>query len=106
VVLRCSKSTGSLFQGILISDFFSAYNGITAMAKQKCLCHIFTDWPGLTSALKALNGKASAKKLSHFLKDAIKLHKHVKELTEEEFAVKKANLHQRLKDIYQTNLHG
>jgi transposase len=95
------KVLGSLFQGILISDFFSAYNCIAAMAKQKCFCHIFTALAKSDIRSKSAEWKSFRKKLSRFLKDAIKLHQHVKEHPEEEFAIKKANLHQRLKDIYQ-----
>ena len=92
---------GSLFQGILISDFFSAYNCITAMAKQKCFSHIFTALAKSDIRTKSAEWKSFRKKLSRFLKDAIKLHQHVKEQPEEQFAKQKANLHQRLKDIYQ-----
>jgi transposase len=95
------KVLGSLFQGILISDFFSAYNCIAAMAKQKCFSHIFTALAKSDIRTKSAEWKGFRKKLSRFLKDAIKLHQHVKEQSEEEFAIKKANLHQRLKDIYQ-----
>jgi transposase len=95
------KVLGSLFQGILISDFFSAYNCMAAMAKQKCFSHIFTALAKSDIRTKSAEWKSFRKKLSRFLKDAIKLHQHIKELPEEEFAKKKANLHQRLKDIYQ-----
>lgn len=94
------KVLGSLFNGILISDFFGAYNSLIAMAKQKCFSHIFTDLARADVRTKSSEWKSFRKKLSRFLKDAIKLHKNIKELCEDEFAQKKQKLHQRLKDIY------
>ncbi|MGH7261906.1 MAG: IS66 family transposase, partial [Nitrospiraceae bacterium] len=34
---------GLLFPGILITDFWGAYNAIEALAKQKCFFHLFTE---------------------------------------------------------------
>lgn len=94
------KVLGSLFNGILISDFFGAYNAIIAMAKQKCFSHIFTALARAEIRTKSAEWKSFHKRLRRFLKDAIKVHKNIKELGEEELAKNKQNLHQRLTDIY------
>jgi hypothetical protein len=49
---------GNLFNGILISDFFNAYNCIQAMAKQKISVISYPIWLDQTVALKVLNGRA------------------------------------------------
>jgi transposase len=94
------KVLGSLFSGILISDFYSAYNSLVAMAKQKCFSHIFTDMARTDIRTQSVEWKSFRKKLSRFLKDAIKVHKHIKERGEDEWAQQKQKLHQRLRDIY------
>jgi len=91
---------GSFFQGIVISDFFSAYNCIEAMAKQKCFSHIFTDLAKTDVRTKSDEWKRFRKNVKRFLKDAIKLHKHIKELDKDELTRKKQQLYQRLTDIY------
>ena len=37
------KFLGILFNGILICDFWGAYNKINALAKQRCFYHLFTE---------------------------------------------------------------
>ena len=37
------KFLGILFKGILICDFWGAYNKISALAKQRCFYHLFTE---------------------------------------------------------------
>ncbi len=34
---------GTLFGGILITDFWGAYNAIETLAKQRCYFHMFTE---------------------------------------------------------------
>lgn len=97
------KVLGKLFNGILISDFFGAYNSIVAFAKQKCLCHIFTDLARTEARNQSDEWKRFAKKLKRFLKDAIRLHKNINELSEEKLARRINRLHDRLKEIYRHN---
>lgn len=66
---------GKEYKGTLISDFLSAYNKITAKAKQKCLAHILRD---LKKVLKYWQDDEEVvrycKKLKNILEDGIKLH--------------------------------
>lgn len=94
------KVLGNLFNGILISDFFSAYNCMQAMAKQKCFSHIFTYLARSDIRTSSSEWKSFRKTVSQFLKDAIDLHKNVKELDETKFSQEKQKLYTRLKDIY------
>ena len=94
------KVLGHFFQGILISDFFSAYNCLIAMAKQKCFSHLFTELAKVDVRNKSDQWKKFRKKLSRFLKDAIRVHKNIKELDEKQLADNKNQLHKRLQEMY------
>jgi len=64
---------GLLFKGILICDFWGAYNKISALAKQRCFYHLFTELVKVDKRNGSANWKAFRKKLSRLMKDAIRL---------------------------------
>ena len=64
---------GLLFNGILICDFWGAYNKISALAKQRCFYHLFTELLKVDIHNHAPSWKAFRKKLSRLLKDALQL---------------------------------
>jgi len=49
---------GSLFKGILICDFWGAYNKISALAKQRCFYHLFTELAKVDKSNKSSSWKA------------------------------------------------
>lgn len=65
---------GALFKGILITDFWGAYNMVGALAKQKCFYHLFTALVKTDKTNKSRQWKAFRKKLGRLLRDAIRLH--------------------------------
>lgn len=67
------KVLGCLFQGILITDFWGAYNRIAALAKQRCFYHLFTELVKVDKKNSSKSWKAFRKKLSRLLRDAIRL---------------------------------
>ena len=67
------KVLGRIFQGILICDFWGAYNKISALAKQRCFYHLFTELVKIDQHNTSAGWKAFRKKLSRLLKDAIRL---------------------------------
>lgn len=67
------KFLGTMFQGILICDFWGAYNKIKALAKQRCLYHLFTELAKVDKHNASPDWKAFRKRLSRLLKDAIRL---------------------------------
>jgi hypothetical protein len=74
------KMIGSKYKGVLISDFLSAYNKISAKAKQRCLVHILRDldkvmeyWHDDPEVLRY------SKRLKKIFEDAIKLYKEYKD---------------------------
>lgn len=67
------KVLGKIFDGILICDFYGAYNKMSALAKQRCFYHLFTELAKVDKSNKADNWKTFRKKLIRLLKDAVRL---------------------------------
>lgn len=75
------KILGESYEGILISDFLSAYNKILTKAKQRCLVHLLRD---LKKVIKAHTEEDDeilkyCSRLKHILTEAINLYKDYKE---------------------------
>jgi hypothetical protein len=95
------KILGDKYDGVLISDFLSAYNKITTKAKQRCLVHIFRDldkvieyWSGDKEVLRYCT------RLSKIFKDAISLCKEYKDKEwDEGYYSRRAHLNDALKDF-------
>jgi hypothetical protein len=64
---------GELFSGILVCDFWGAYNKISALAKQRCFFHLFTELVKVDKSNRSLAWKAFRKTLTRLLKDAVRL---------------------------------
>jgi len=88
------------FAGVLVTDFWGAYNAVVCAAKQKCLPHLLRDlkrtahyhnpggdWPEFSKQLKRL------------IRDSIRLSKRRGELSAERFASRRQRLQQRLHDL-------
>jgi hypothetical protein len=95
------NTLGKSYDGVLISDFLSAYNKIDAKAKQRCLVHIFRDldkvieyWSNDKEVLRYCN------RLTKIFKDAISLYKEYKDKEWDElYYTKRARLNDTLKDF-------
>jgi hypothetical protein len=88
------------FAGVLVTDFWSAYNAVVCAHKQKCLPHLLRDikrtqhyhrpggdWPAFSKQLKRL------------IRDAIRLSKRRRELPAERFASRRRRLEGRLQEL-------
>ena len=64
---------GLLFKGILICDFWGAYNKISTLATQRCFYHLFTELVKVDKHNGSEHWKAFRKRLSRLMKDAIRL---------------------------------
>ena len=87
---------GRVFQGILICDFWGAYNKISALAKQRCFYHLFSELVKVDQHNPAAGWKAFRKRLSRLLKDAIRLADRRKQLRVQVFKRRKERLYARL----------
>jgi transposase len=87
------------FQGILVTDFWGAYNAIACMAKQKCIPHLLRELLRVDKYEK--HGKVwacFAKKLRRLLRDAMRLSKH-SERTAPDYASKRERIGMRLQEL-------
>jgi hypothetical protein len=87
---------GRFFQGILICDFWGAYNKIGALAKQRCFYHLFTELVKVDQHNTSSGWKAFRKKLSRLLKDAVRLSEKRNQVRPEIYHRLKQRLDRRL----------
>lgn len=89
---------GKIFQGILICDFWGAYNKLRALAKQRCFYHLFTELVKVDKRNKSKQWAAFRKKLSRLLRDAVRLQNN-NQLSSDRFTKRKARLYSRLEKL-------
>lgn len=94
---------GTLFPGILITDFWGAYNAIEALAKQRCYFHLFTELLKVDKHNRRAPWKRFRKTLARLLKDAVRLGDRRHALDLKTYTRRKANLHTRLDDLINTS---
>ncbi len=90
---------GTLFRGILICDFWGAYNKISALAKQRCFYHLFTELAKVDKNNASPQWKVFRKKLARLLKDAVRLFERKDPAQFETFDRRKARLYHRLEQF-------
>ncbi len=93
------KVLGVLFPGILITDFWGAYNRIDALAKQRCYFHLFTELLKVDKLNHSAPWQAFRKKLSRFMKDAVRLMQRREALDKAVYERRKRRLHRRLDEL-------
>lgn len=93
---------GTMFKGILICDFWGAYNKISALAKQRCFYHLFTELLKVDKRNSSPCWKAFRKKLSRLLKDAIRLSNRKIQLNATVYDRRKTRLYDRLDQLLKT----
>jgi transposase len=93
---------GSVFKGILICDFWGAYNKISALAKQRCFYHLFTELAKVDKINQSPSWKAFRKILLRLLKDALRLSQRKAQLTVGQYDSRKGRLYQRLEQLLLT----
>jgi len=97
------KVFGKIFSGILICDFWGAYNKLCALAKQRCLYHLFTELVKVDKHNRSTPWRKFCKKLYRLLKDAIRLSEKKDKLEDSVFQRRKAKLYSRLDQLLQTH---
>lgn len=91
---------GELFKGVLISDFFGAYNLIKALAKQRCIVHLLREIKKVSKRNFSVQWVKFAKKVKRLFRDAILLAKKRETLSHKKYEYKKKRLYKRLKLLY------
>lgn len=93
---------GEIFKGILICDFWGAYNKISALAKQRCFYHLFTELKKVDKRNTSPEWNIFRKKLSRLLKDAIRLSLKKGQIKPKDFERLKSRLYLRLDQFLNT----
>ena len=86
------------FAGVLVTDFWAAYNKVVCAARQTCIPHLLRDVQRVSLADTSAEWTAFAKKLTRLFRDAIRLPKD-EELPYERFELRRERIHRRLDDL-------
>ena len=91
------------FAGILVSDFWGAYNAVACALRQTCLVHLLRDLQHVEKYKStAEDWPAFSKLLRRLLGDAIRLWRARAELSAESYASRRARLTERLQTLIAT----
>lgn len=92
------------FAGVLVTDFWAAYNAVVCAFRQMCLAHLLRELEH-TEQYKSpgKNWSPFAKQLRRLLGDAIRLWRRQKELTPEAYASRRSRLAVRLQTMIDTD---
>jgi hypothetical protein len=88
---------GEFFHGVLVCDFFGAYNKISAFLKQRCLLHLLRDLIRTSVFHRTPEWRDFSKKLKRIIKDALRL--SIQTLPPEVYAQRCALIEQRLQTL-------
>src|SRR5512146_1269327 len=88
------------FAGVLVTDFWAAYNAVVCTQKQKCLPHLLRDIKRTQHYHKpGGDWPAFSKQLKRLIRDSLRLSKRRKELSAEVFASRRRRLERRLQAL-------
>jgi hypothetical protein len=88
------------FAGVLVTDFWAAYNAVVSAEKQKCLPHLLRDLKRTQHYHKpGGDWLAFSKLLKRLIRDSLRLSKRRGELSPDQFASRRRRLEQRLSDL-------
>jgi transposase len=98
-----SKFFKEAFDGILITDFWSAYNAVVCTGRQTCLPHLMRELKKVDDHNGSAEWGEFSKKLGRILKDAIRLSK--KDLPDPKYQSLRSRLDQRLDYLIEMPWH-
>jgi transposase len=87
------------FAGILVTDFWAAYNVVVCLGRQACLVHLFRELERVDELDRSAAWAAFRKKLKRLLGDAIRLGTQRQTLSPESFASRRALLDTRRDEL-------
>ena len=91
---------GEGFKGIMITDFFAAYDRIQAFAKQRCVVHLLREIKQVSLRNGSSEWQRFARRLKRLIHEALKLVIDRERIGKKEYDWRVANLHIRLADIF------
>jgi len=94
-----SKFFTETFDGVLVTDFWAAYNAVECAARQACLPHLFRELEKVDQEDDTPTWGEFRKKLKRLLRDAVRLGVERAELSVESFASRRALLDHRRDEL-------
>ena len=91
---------GEVFKGIMITDFYAAYDRIQAFAKQRCVVHLLREIKQVSMRNRSSEWQRFAQRLKRLIHEALKLVIDHERIGEKEYDRRVTNLHIRLGDIF------
>jgi len=89
----------SAFDGVLVTDFWAAYNAVECAARQACLPHLFRELDKTDEQDRTEAWAAFSKTLKRLLRDAVRLGRR-DDLPDDRFASRRARLDRRLAALF------
>jgi transposase len=97
VVLRI---LGEAFNGVLVTDFYAAYNKVAAWAKQKCVVHLLRELEKVSVSNTSPEWVSFQRKLRRLLRDALRLGRDRDRYDDETYQRRWERLYNRLFELY------
>jgi len=91
---------GDIFGGILVTDFYAAYNQISAWAKQKCVVHLLRELKKVSISNVTPEWLWFSTKLKRLMQDALRLGRDRTKYDDETFERRWKRMHDRLFALY------
>jgi len=95
------KFFADIFEGILITDFWGAYNKIACDDRQMCLVHLFRELTKVDALNSSVEWEKFRKRLKRLMRDAIRLSRK-DDLAEEGWISRRSRLDERLDQLINT----
>jgi transposase len=96
------RAIGKFFAGVLICDFWGAYNKICTLATQRCFYHLLTELEKVDKSNKSCDWKTFRKKLARLVMDAVRLDENKASLNSTVFNRRKMKLYHRLDQLIES----
>ena len=96
------RAIGNFFQGVLICDFWGAYNKICTLATQRCFYHLLTELKKVDKSNKSSDWKTFRKKLTRLVMDAVRLDDSKAKMADSVFVRRKMKLYTRLDSLIES----
>lgn len=94
---------GELFNGVLVCDFYGAYNKIAALAKQRCIVHLLREIKKVSQRNNTAEWIGFAKEVKRLFKSAVLLGRDRDKLSpQQQYESQKRRLWKRLVALYST----
>jgi hypothetical protein len=98
-----SKFFTSAIDGILVTDFWAAYNAVVCAARQACLPHLLRELEKVDKTNDGATWKMFSPKLKRLLRDALRLAAARSEMEPKKFASRKALINRRLETLLENS---